>query len=141
MTPPRKILLVEDDVDDQEFFCEVLQLVKPALELEIVTNGREALKKIKERLPDFIFLDLNMQVMDGFEFLQELRSIEKYNNIPAIVLTTSDHPNDIERSKKLGAIQYFTKPTNAKTLLKDICDVVCIEPANVFLYNGKPYLK
>src|SRR5688572_11538760 len=90
----KNILLVEDDQDDQEFFTEVLSTTYPDVTCEVVANGHKALQLMPTlpNLPDLIFLDLNMPVMDGREFLRLVKTDIMYSafrNIPVIILTTS----------------------------------------------------
>ncbi|MCW3077687.1 MAG: response regulator [Bacteroidetes bacterium] len=107
-----QILLVEDDQDDQEFFLGVLSELRPASVCHVSNNGMEALLHLKETKskPSLIFLDLNMPVMDGYEFLTEVKNRTELNKIAVVVFTTSSNPNDIEKAWQLGASYFFTKP-------------------------------
>src|SRR5688572_28451127 len=70
MQPRKRIMLVEDDEDDQYLFCESLMELHPEIECQIAQNGAEALELVKQLPPfDMIFLDLNMPKVDGFECL------------------------------------------------------------------------
>ena len=122
--PLPRILLVEDDIDDQYFFREALSLLSPALSCQIAENGVEALKLLKE-LPrfDIIFMDINMPKMNGIECLQILRSNDSYKNIPVVILSTSSDQAYIERCKILGATYYFTKPIIPFELIKKLQDI------------------
>ncbi len=110
----KKILLVDDDVDDQLFFMDAIKELEPTLECGIANNGVEALDHLKKVSPppSIIFLDLNMPLMNGFECLAQLKKINRYKEIPVIIFTTSNHPVDMERTIAMGAIMYFTKPTD-----------------------------
>jgi CheY-like chemotaxis protein len=67
-------------------------------------NGRDALEKIEERRPEMIFLDLTMPEMDGFEFVDRLRSNELTQSIPVLVVTARDiTPQD--RQRLSGSVQ------------------------------------
>lgn len=122
--PLPRILLVEDDIDDQYFFREALSLLSPALSCQIAENGVEALKLLKE-LPrfDIIFMDINMPKMNGIECLQVLKSNDSYKNIPVVILSTSSDQAYIERCKILGATYYFTKPIIPFELIKKLQDI------------------
>ena len=119
-----RILLVEDDIDDQYFFREALSLLSPALSCQVAENGVEALKLLKE-LPlfDIIFMDINMPKMNGIECLQVLKSNDSYKNIPVVILSTSSDQAYIERCKILGATYYFTKPIIPFELIKKLQDI------------------
>jgi CheY-like chemotaxis protein len=99
-------LLIEDDVDDQDFFVMALTSITDRVDFVIANNGLEALKIIQQDdnfVPSCIFVDLNMPLMDGFNFLQELKKIERLAEVPRIVFTTSNAAADKERASKLGA--------------------------------------
>ena len=84
----RKILVVDDLPDYQELLK--LWLDDSTNEIRTAGNGLEALQVLKSFIPDVIFLDLMMPVMDGLSFLQEFRSEEKYAGIPVIVVTAKN---------------------------------------------------
>ncbi len=81
----RKILIVDDLVEYQELMR--LWLDDNLNEIHTAGNGKEALEVLKTFTPDVVFLDLMMPVMDGLTFLQEFRSMEKFSEIPVIVIT------------------------------------------------------
>lgn len=111
MSLHKKILLVDDDTDDQEFFIEALKELEPLMEYSIANNGLEALEYLNTNPPppSLIFLDLNMPNMNGFECLAELKKGNRFNEIPVVILTTSSDPENKERSLKMGARVFLTK--------------------------------
>tara|TARA_R110002096_G_scaffold32490_4_gene94421 strand:- start:60 stop:455 length:396 start_codon:yes stop_codon:yes gene_type:complete len=88
----------------------------------VCRNGKEALDVItpliesEESLPEVIFLDLNMPIMDGWEFLDEFGKLSEENNIRIYILSSSVDSRDIERAKNYGMVNGFiAKPlTDAK---------------------------
>ena len=117
MKKARKILLVDDDADDQVYFRDAINELNASLKCDIANNGREALDQIQQPPPpDLIFLDLNMPVMNGYECLEFLKTEERYKNIPVVIFTTSRNKQDVEQARQLGAHLFFTKPTNFNTL-------------------------
>ena len=76
------------------------------------SNGREALDKLirNEFQPDLIFLDLNMPLMSGKQFLEELKNYEELMKIPVVILSTSSDSKSIMETKALGAKHFITKP-------------------------------
>jgi len=113
-----RIFLIDDDEDDQLFFSEALKLINPSLQYDSAANGKIALDKLTsiDRLPDLIFLDLNMPVMNGYEFLKQAMNNLHINKIPIGIFTTSNILSDIERAKELGAKFFFTKPNDFNVL-------------------------
>jgi CheY-like chemotaxis protein len=104
--------LVDDDADDQEIFLSVLQTLTPAVRCDTAVNGKDALQKLlaMDINPDVIFLDLNMPLMNGKQFLAAMKAHDKLKNIPVIILSTSADQASILETKALGAKQFITKP-------------------------------
>jgi len=112
---PMKIILAEDDKDDQELFMEALSATKIPSEVTTVGNGEQLLNTLKdpaEPKPDIVFIDINMPVMGGKEALEEIKSDKELKEIPAVMLSTSNHPADIEETLKKGANLYIQKPNS-----------------------------
>lgn len=112
------ILLADDDQDDTEMFCEALADIDENIICYCAENGSKALKVLEKQdeIPNVVFLDLNMPVMNGWECLKELKSDARYKNIPVIMISTSSHKNDMDAASNLGAACYFIKPNNFKDL-------------------------
>ena len=100
------ILLVEDDVDIRAALRGVLE--DDGWDVSEAGNGREALTAAGTRRPEVVLLDLNMPVMDGFEFLAELRRMPGCDRVPVVVLTARDLSND-DRRRLRGASQVLNK--------------------------------
>ncbi|MCV2483580.1 response regulator [Flavobacterium sp. SH_e] len=115
------ILLADDDRDDAEMFCEALADIDENIICHCAENGSEALKMIEKQneIPEVVFLDLNMPIMNGWECLKQLKSDDRYKNIPVIMISTSSYKNDMDTAANLGAVCYFIKPNNFKDL-KDV---------------------
>lgn len=111
---PVKIVLAEDDKDDQELFMEALGATKIPAEFTTVENGAELVDTLNgaEPKPDIIFIDINMPIKGGKEALAEIKSDEELKVIPAVMLSTSNHPLDIEDTFNKGANLYIQKPSS-----------------------------
>jgi len=122
----KMILIVDDDPDDVQFFCNALYESNKPYYCISVTNAEEALLFIENTLinPEFIFLDLNMPRVDGKECLIKLKSNPQSKNIPVIVYSTTSHTKEIEELYKLGAAKFITKPDNMKVLINAISDIL-----------------
>jgi CheY-like chemotaxis protein len=121
-----KIFLIDDDEDDQLLFTDAMQLINPLVQCETAPNGKIGLHKLKTSatLPDIIFLDLNMPVMNGFEFLQQIKNEKHLLNIPVGIFTTSNMMDDMERTKELGARFFITKPDEFNALCTKLQEVL-----------------
>lgn len=104
--------LIDDDIDDHEIFLKALEAVAPAIHCFTAFNGQEAIDKLRtnEVKPDMIFLDLNMPLMNGMQFLKACQSMGSCRDIPVIILSTSSERETINETKELGARDYITKP-------------------------------
>lgn len=121
----KSILLVDDD-KICNFINEVtLSKMGIAKEVHTALNGQDALDLINgyfqgdKALPDVIFLDLNMPIMDGFQFIEAFKRLDfpKKDKILIIVLTSSVNPVDIKRAKELGIEHYLTKPVKEEDIM------------------------
>ncbi len=112
------VLLVDDDLEDQEIFAATLSSINKSIRCLHASNGKQALTILMEssRLPDYIFLDLNMPIMNGCEFLKEIKSYEQLSKIPLHIYTTSSEKKHREEALRLGASDFITKPSNLKEL-------------------------
>lgn len=111
------ILQIDDDSDDCELFMEALDMVSVATYTAIY-NPVEALQKLirKEIVPDVIFLDLNMPIMSGIEFLIAIKKEEELKEIPIIIFSTSQLEDIIREAKAYGAHDFISKPNNFNDL-------------------------
>jgi CheY-like chemotaxis protein len=112
-------LLVDDDAEDTELFCEALGEIDTSIHCYFASYGKEAFQKLDDKeipLPDIIFLDINMPQMNGWRCLTKLKESETYKGIPVIMYSTSSNKKDIEIAFDLGALFFFTKPNDYKQL-------------------------
>lgn len=113
------ILIIDDDEDDQEIFMTAVKQISGTVRCTGVYDATEALKNLetKETVPDVIFPDLNMPVMNGQQFLTELKKNIELASIPVIIFSTSSHPPTIQVTKDLGATDFITKPAQYDELV------------------------
>lgn len=119
------ILLVDDNPADNYIHRRILLRADCAEHIEVSLNGAEGVAYISQRieqhqaLPELIFLDINMPVLDGWGFLEEFRALPMGTaDAPIVVmLTTSLHPRDVARARKSGMVaEYIDKPLTVETL-------------------------
>jgi CheY-like chemotaxis protein len=125
------ILLVDDNPGDNFFNSLMIEEAGISNTIRIVQDGREALsyfEKIKENSlseyypkPDMVFLDINMPMMNGFEFLQEFQKLDEAIKAKVVImLTTSADPEEKESALALKDVkEYITKPLDTE-ILKDL---------------------
>lgn len=123
------ILFIDDDSDDTELFCEAVNylassdfLARMPEPIKCVSCNHsytavELLKNLEE-LPAYIFLDINMPVMDGKECLIKLKSDPISSNVPVIMLSTTLRSGDVQKFKALGAVDCIIKPSGFNEVIK-----------------------
>jgi len=121
----KRFLLIDDDTDDRELFSEALASVNPVIICDLAADAEEAFTKLdkKENTPDMIFLDINLPVMTGWQFLSNLKNTEAYKDIPVIMYSTSNNQRDKDIARDLGALCFITKPSVFKRL-KSTLDII-----------------
>lgn len=124
------IFLADDDAEDRQFFEEALEEIHPECTFTSFDNGvvlMDNLYKEEEKLPDIIFLDLNMPMLNGYECLSDIRAEPKLQKIPVVIYSTQVNPIKIDLLKKNGANLYLQKPVSfqqLKVAIKRCIDLV-----------------
>ncbi len=128
MTPPKKVLVVDDDADDRDLIKKVFTECHDSLDIVELGDGAEVMKYLHSctdaQLPSLILLDLNMPVMNGFEVLMEIKTNDRLHQIPVYVFTTSNQARDRVHSVRLGASGMITKPASYDKWLETLCALV-----------------
>ena len=127
MNNSKNIFLVEDDKDDQFFFTEAVNEIKNAKLSFVANNGKEALEQLENSviLPDIIFMDINMPLMNGIKCLTEIIKTIRIKNIPVIMLTTDT--GNIQRVQQIGAKAFIKKPSDGKILRQKIEQMINLD--------------
>lgn len=122
-----KIYLADDDKEDREFLLEALDEIPLSTQVTQFNNGVDLMDKLFSDviLPDVIFLDLYMPIMDGFECLTDIRNFAKFANIHVIVYSTTYRQREVNQLKEDGANQFIQKSTSFKTLKTLIHKSLC----------------
>jgi CheY-like chemotaxis protein len=105
-------LLIDDDSDDYEIFCIALGQVAPSVMCVYEEDGIHALQKLNTDPsfhPHLIFIDINMPRMNGLQCLSELKKIERLQNVPVYMYSTSANKSIAEKCRQLGATDYMVK--------------------------------
>lgn len=113
-----EIYLVDDDHDDRELFMEALNEIGTQAHVHQFENGVDLMAELfsKSPLPDVIFLDLYMPIMNGFDCLTDIRSFSEFTNIEVVVFSTSYRQREVDQLKMDGANQYIQKPVSFEEL-------------------------
>jgi CheY-like chemotaxis protein len=111
MNAPKKLLLIEDHAEDQEYFISTLRAISKRTICYTATNGKDALSLLmRENIAlDYIFTNLRTPLMNGFELLQHIRCIPVYSNVPVILFSDDYTTDQILKAKTLGVIAFYSK--------------------------------
>jgi CheY-like chemotaxis protein len=119
--PPKNLVLyADDDPDDLQLVKEAFSKYASHVEVMTVNDGLEALSFLKslsqeEPSPCLVILDVNMPRLNGRETLKQLRKMDRYEEVPVILFTTSSLPVDKEFAHKHNA-GFISKPLNARQM-------------------------
>jgi Response regulators consisting of a CheY-like receiver domain and a winged-helix DNA-binding domain len=109
------VLVVDDEARMVNFMRMNLEL--EGMRVATASNGREAVDRVREDMPDVVLLDVMMPVMDGFEALRRIRQLSQ---VPVLMLTAKDEEEDRVRGLELGADDYIGKPFSHRELVSRI---------------------
>jgi signal transduction histidine kinase/ligand-binding sensor domain-containing protein/DNA-binding response OmpR family regulator len=112
-----KVLLVEDDEDFRFYLKDNLASLFTVLE---AANGKEGWQKTLSAQPDLVVSDVNMPLMDGLELCKKIKSDERVQHVPVILLTALSAEEDQLRALGMGANDYISKPFNVEILVSRI---------------------
>jgi CheY-like chemotaxis protein len=120
------ILYIDDDSEDLEIFQEAINDINDSIRFIPATSAEIALKLLRrqKKLPNLIFVDINMPIMDGKEFLRNLKGNAKFRNIPVIIYSTSRLQKEKDECKSLGAQDFITKTATYPELVNKLRSVI-----------------
>ena len=119
-----RVLIVEDSPTMRQLLVYALKRI-PGMSASEASDGVDALQKLKEGdPPDIILTDINMPVMDGLKFIEQVRLDERLAEVPIVVITTEGAQNDRDRAMALGATAFVTKPIQAPKVVKVVHELL-----------------
>jgi CheY-like chemotaxis protein len=120
-----QILLTEDQKIYQEIFIEML--IGSGIQIDIASNGKEAIDKLSKKAYALIVMDIEMPIMNGYEATQHIRQSDK--QIPIIALTSNNTVHDILKSQEMGMNEHLIKPTTTAMLYKTLSKYIHLQEA------------
>jgi CheY-like chemotaxis protein len=117
------ILLADDDTDDCIFFKDAVTVFIPPANFTAVHDGDQLMQRLTNethKLPDVLFLDLNMPRKNGLECLAEIKQHTKLKTLPVVIFSTSNADDQMNILFKTGADVYIRKPRNFDQLVQVI---------------------
>ncbi len=123
------ILLADDDEDDRLFFKDAIDEVKVKTVVTLVNDGLQLMNYLNTpgvKLPNVVFLDLNMPIKGGMQCLKEIRSNSQLKDLSIAIYSTSASEEDIEETFVKGANIYIKKPNDFGELKRILSEVINI---------------
>jgi signal transduction histidine kinase/CheY-like chemotaxis protein len=118
------VLIVDDDKELVDL-VRIHLLMVGNFTVTCAYDGREAMEKVREQIPDLIILDILMPEMDGFEVVQALKGDPRTRHVPVIILTAKDLTEKERESLQLGTTRYLTKTLfSQEDLLAEVRDMI-----------------
>ncbi len=128
--PTAQVLFIEDSAAEIRLVTELLNRAKVQFDGHWVTSGEDALRFLlkeadfeKAPRPDIIFLDLNLPKMGGEGTLRQIRAQDHLKAIPVVILSGSDHEDDVISAREQGAVHYLVKPLNYEKLCEAVARI------------------
>ena len=133
----KRILLVDDDIDDRELFVEAFSYIDDPSIVSTLEASDKLLDYLHavDVLPDYVFLDLNMPRKSGKECLKEIQQHESLRKIRVVIFSTSINPRDVAETYQDGAYCFIQKP-NSFSDLKEILQKVLTSKVRSFSLTG-----
>ncbi|MBW6522144.1 response regulator [Sphingomonas sp. RHCKR47] len=114
----KRVLVVEDNELNLKLFCDLLRAHDFAA--EAVRDGREAVARAREVMPDLIIMDIQMPHVTGYELILELKADEALRHIPVMAVTAYSGRDDEERIRAAGADAYVSKPISLARFMQAV---------------------
>ena len=118
----RKILAVDDSVSIRKSISFILG--QENFEVVEAENGADGLSKANADKFGLIITDINMPIMDGIQFIKELRNTAEHKFTPIIVLTTENQESKMQEGKAAGATGWIVKPFSSEKLIDDMKKII-----------------
>ncbi len=133
--PDKRILIGEDDIDDQEILEEIFLSIDPSLNVTFINDGEKIVSFLQnassEDLPGLMILDYNMPHLNGAEILKSIQQDQRVKNIPKIIWSTANAEGFKNICLQLGACEYLVKPSSFTELKSMIRGMLSFYEAKV----------
>jgi PAS domain S-box-containing protein len=131
-TPLIRILIADDQKDNRELLCGILEPV--GFHVKTVINGLEALEKVKNWAPHAVLMDMRMPIMDGYEAIRHIRSTEKGRTLPIIAIAANAFEDEENAVRETGVNKVLRKPVSQEDLLSALGELLKIR----YIYEENP---
>jgi len=115
-----KVLIVDDSVVMRNTMKAVFAQMKVDCDFIEAVDGTDALLQLAQEPVELVLLDWNMPKLSGLEFTQKIRSVEKFKDLPIIMVTGNTTRDNVIEAVKSGVTDYVTKPINASNFIEKL---------------------
>ncbi len=119
----KKVYVIEDNDKNLKLFKAILNKI-PGIELYTETRGDTGLELVKSGDPDLIILDIQLPEISGIDICKELRTLEKFKEIPILAVTSFAMKGDKERIMSAGFTKYISKPIKVQEFREVILEFI-----------------
>jgi DNA-binding response OmpR family regulator len=112
-----KVLLIEDDPAVAEMYRRRLEI--DGYQVAVAPDGETGVRMALADRPDLVYLDLRLPTIDGFAVLEQLRGDERTSGIPVVILSNYSEPEQVDRGRRLGALDYLVKAETSPSALTE----------------------
>lgn len=124
------IFIIDDDLDDQVLMQQAFEATDTPVSIRFATRSDEALEFLRSctvsEKPDIIVSDYNMPLMNGEEFLRQLRGVDSYSEIPKVIVSTAASASIIGACLANGASRYMIKPSDFEKLVSLASEIISL---------------
>ena len=103
----KNILLIEDDLFLIDIYRKKLE--ESGFSVDVASDGDEGLKKLKEKKPDILLLDIVLPNFDGWEIIRKVKKEKQFKDLKIIILSNLGQKAEVEKGLDLGAVKYLIK--------------------------------
>ncbi|MCL2720933.1 MAG: response regulator [Treponema sp.] len=114
----KKVILAIDDNVQQ--LSEYKNMLSSNYDLRVVKSASEAIAFLNREIADIVLLDIEMPNISGFEFLDDIKKIPSYLNVPILIVSGNSDQEFMQKAKNSKAVNTFTKPVNPDKLIDAI---------------------
>ena len=114
-----KIFIIDDNEDFVLLFTQAVSKINPEIQCLSAENGYSALRQLKfmlPTLPDYIFVDVKMPIMNGHEIVAELKKQDQLAQVPIFMYSAQANPEDEAKARNAGVSAFFSKPASLETI-------------------------
>lgn len=114
----KTILIVDDSRTTRHYHAAIA--ASGGYEVVTASDGAEGMEKLLTRRCDLVLTDVNMEGLDGYEFIRRIRRMPEHRDLPVVIVSTEGQERDKSRGFEVGANLYVVKPSEPKALLRYI---------------------